>query len=207
MTDSSFPQFTDHSLHLIAGSLPPNVNPRRLDLLSRIFREWAQTDLKEHLSRKANGRRQKRIGTLRSIDNHGNKLLRALSELEQADDGCWIAYGLGVVRERPLSRTESADVESQLGQQREFLKRLSPAAAAAANSLHVSRGRPRNLTAYLVMQEIATIFQWVTGTEASRSVDRADGNEIGPFWEFALAIWPVVFGKGDDGLSFAMQRA
>ena len=56
------------------------------------------------------------------------------------------------------------------------------------------------------MQDIATIFQWVTGTEASRSVDRADGKESGPFWEFASAVWPVVFGKGDDGLSSAMHN-
>ena len=122
MTDSSFPQFTDHSLRQIAGSLPPKVNPRRLDLLSRIFGEWAQTDLKEHLSREANGRRQKRIGTLRSIDNHGNKLLWALRELEQAEDGCWIAYGLGVLRERPLNRTEAAEFENQFRQGCEFLK-------------------------------------------------------------------------------------
>jgi hypothetical protein len=209
MTDSSFPEFTDHSLHLIADSLPPKVNPKRLDLLSRIFREWAQIDLPEHLSREANGRRRKRIGTLRSIDNYASKLLRALSELEQAKEECWIAYGLGVVRERPLNRTEAADLENQFRQGCEFLKNLSSGAAAAANSLHVDCGRPRNLAAYLVLRDIASIFQWVTGTEASRSVDRADGKEIGPFWQFASAVWPVVFGKGDDGFStgtaFAMN--
>ena len=117
-------------------------------------------------------------------------------------DSIWIGSGKRAASEP----NRGCRVRKPIQTRCEFVKNLSSGAAAAANSLHVNRGRPRNLAAFLVIRDIACIFQWVTGTEASRSVDRAHGKEIGPFWQFASAVWPVVFGKGDDGLSSAMQN-
>jgi hypothetical protein len=37
-------------------------------------------------------------------------------------------------------------------------------------------------------------------------VDRDLGKDTGPFWDFAAAVWPHVFGKGRYGLSAAMKN-
>jgi hypothetical protein len=41
---------------------------------------------------------------------------------------------------------------------------------------------------------------------ATRRVDRVTHQEGGDFYKFADAIWPVVFGQGDDGLSAAIKK-
>jgi hypothetical protein len=56
------------------------------------------------------------------------------------------------------------------------------------------------------MKDIAAIFEWLTNIEATRQVDRISGVGAGPFWQFAAAIWPVVFGEADDGLPAAMKN-
>jgi hypothetical protein len=56
------------------------------------------------------------------------------------------------------------------------------------------------------MLDAAAIFEWLTKLKAARVVDRASGDEVGPFWRFLEAVWPVVFGKGDEGLRAAMKN-
>jgi hypothetical protein len=59
------------------------------------------------------------------------------------------------------------------------------------------------------LRDIAQIFEWLTGMKATRQVDRkGEGGkgDIGPFWEFAKAIWPLVFRNGKHGLSNAMKN-
>jgi hypothetical protein len=83
-----------------------------------------------------------------------------------------------------------------------FLAKLAAAAPAAWRR---GRGRPRNITAYFVMNDIAAIYEWVTKMEATREVDRVSNKDSGPFWQFATTIWCVVFG-GTTGLSAAMKN-
>jgi hypothetical protein len=66
--------------------------------------------------------------------------------------------------------------------------------------------QPPTVIAYLVIKDVAAIFEWCTGLEATRQVDRISHEETGPFYRFAAAIWPIVFGKGDDGLPAAIRR-
>jgi hypothetical protein len=67
------------------------------------------------------------------------------------------------------------------------------------------RGRPRNILTYLVMMDIAAVFEYLTDTAATRQVDRSTHEETGPFREFAGAIWSIVIGS-DDGLSAALKN-
>ena len=69
------------------------------------------------------------------------------------------------------------------------------------------RGQPRNISAYLIMLDIAAIYQWVTGSRASRRYDpyKDHDQESGPFWRFASAIWLAIHGTR-DGLSAAMKN-
>jgi len=68
------------------------------------------------------------------------------------------------------------------------------------------KGQPRNVRAYLVMLDLAAIFEWLTDRKATRQVDRITNDETGHFWNFAAAVWPLVFGHGCDGLKSAMKN-
>ena len=62
------------------------------------------------------------------------------------------------------------------------------------------------LCCILVLRDAAAIFKWFGGVEPTREVDRRTGKEIGPFFRFASALWPVVFGKGVYGLTAAIKN-
>src|SRR5205807_1547670 len=90
-----------------------------------------------------------------------------------------------------------------LANSRDFIETIATAAKRPLEK--PSRGQPRNIPAYLMMMDIAAIFEYLTDTEPSRQVDRKTREEIGPFRDFAGAIWSVVFGGG-DGLSAALKN-
>ena len=93
---------------------------------------------------------------------------------------------------------EHCRVEREFQKILNFLKALS--SAKPSSKLRRGRGQPRNVVAYLVIRDIADIFEWATRQKAMR------GEEDSPFYEFAAAVWPVVFGKGDDGLPAALKN-
>ena len=41
--------------------------------------------------------------------------------------------------------------------------------------------------------DLAAIYEWLTKKKAGRGVDSILGIEIGPFWDFVVTIWPVIF--------------
>jgi hypothetical protein len=51
-----------------------------------------------------------------------------------------------------------------------------------------------------VLQDLAALFEYVSGLRARRVVDRLIGEESGDFLNFARAVWPAVFCDGDHGL-------
>jgi hypothetical protein len=67
-------------------------------------------------------------------------------------------------------------------------------------------GQPRNITAYFVLLDAAAIFEWLTGVQATREVDRDNGKEIGSFFQFASVRWSVIFQDGIAGLPAAMKN-
>jgi hypothetical protein len=55
------------------------------------------------------------------------------------------------------------------------------------------------------MQDIAAIYEWATGSKASRKYDAYEEQESGPFWQFASAIWSAIHGT-NEGLWAAMKN-
>ena len=92
----------------------------------------------------------------------------------------------------------------RLKEQRDYLAQL--AAISPKRYWNTGRGRPRNLAAYLVLQDAAAIYEWFSGTKAARGVSPVDGKESGPFFRFASTIWPIIFEKGCAGLPAAMRN-
>jgi len=89
-----------------------------------------------------------------------------------------------------------------LDQQSEFLSTLLSSAHKLISALKSQLDQRRNIPAYRVMQDIAAIFEWLTGRRAVRRVER--GNDT--FGDFARAIWPVILNRADDGLESALKN-
>jgi hypothetical protein len=86
------------------------------------------------------------------------------------------------------------------------LTELTSASKFASAKSKNKKGRPTNFSASLIIRDLAAIFEWVTGERASRRVDRIDAKPEGPFWDFAAAIWPVIFGADLHGLEAAIKK-
>jgi hypothetical protein len=188
------PEFTDRDVSLIAKSLPNAVDPRRLELLPGILRDWSSNDLREHtqVPRRAPLERRKRM---ERIGDCARELVQALNQADEVD-----RWGLADMMVRAAGQTLIAGrAELSVLNQRieEAVSLLQKLAEAAAKIWKYDPGGPRNIVAYLVMMDIAAIFEWLTDMAATRHT---------PFKRFAAAIWPVVFGNADYGLHSAMKN-
>src|SRR5205823_8186776 len=106
----------------------------------------------------------------------------------------------------PIQTGARKGLENRIAQELAFLDELASAANSSLASSKVGRGRPNNIPASLVIMDLAAIFTWLTGEVATRRVSRDTGDPSGPFWNFASAVWPVIFEKGDDGLQAAIKK-
>jgi hypothetical protein len=210
-TDDAPPVFTDRDVRLIDKSLPDAVDPRRRKLLGQVLREWSRNDLREHLSRESSAIIRERAKRVKMVGRRARSLLRAIDALDDRDKGA-IAVQMpraGVPLWPKMSghlKRETSEILGMIQRIRDehaFLAKLASAAPAAWKR---GPGQPRNITAYDVMRDAAAIFEWLTNLKAARVVDRVSGDEVGPFWRFLGAVWPVVFGKGDEGLRAAMKN-
>src|SRR5262249_31401370 len=104
-----------------------------------------------------------------------------------------------------FSREKVTEMEERLIQESDFLNNLAAATTKLMEKKPPSRGSP-NIRAYLVMMDLAAIFEWLTERKATRQVDRIHRKETGPFWQFRAAVWPLVFGEGVSGLPAAIRR-
>jgi hypothetical protein len=199
-----WPQFTDREVELIAAALPGDVVPRQLELLPQILREWARVDLTDHFSWESAATRQQRRARLAKVGKIAASLLQATDDLDETDR--WdLAAQIGIAEGQSfLQAAGNEQNRRRLDQGCDFIATI---AVAAGNPLsRPSRGQPRNILAYLVIRDLAAIYEHLTQKEATRIVDRTSYAECGPFYDFAAAIWPVVFGQGDHGLAAAIRN-
>jgi hypothetical protein len=206
--ENTTPQFDERAVEQIRASLPKGIDQRRLDL-PRVLNEWSRTDLREHLSRESRATVRERYDQLSKIGTRANDLWQALEAIDQRGKS-WIAQEIGREEGTPLfsvSRERLAEMKERLKDEGDFLRKLAAATVRLIDELDESLSeRPRNIRAYRVMMDIAAIFEWLTDRKATREVNRDDHKETGPFWHFAEAVWPYVFGKGRYGLSSAMKN-
>jgi hypothetical protein len=206
----SAPEFNDRAIKQLRASLPKGIGQRRLNLLPLILNEWSRTDLREHFSRETRATSRKRYAQLTKVGNCATHLRQALEALDPPGRA-WIAQEIGREEGSPLfsvSRERLAEMKERLKDEGDFLRKLAAAKVRLIDELDesLSGRRPRNIRAYLVMMDLVAIFEWLTGRKATREVDRDLGKDTGPFWHFAAAVWPHVFGKGRYGLSAAMKN-
>jgi hypothetical protein len=200
------PEFTDRDIELIIKSLPGGVDKRRLELLPKILREWAGTDLPLHLSILPIKTKKKRSTRLSSVDGCARRLSQALDAIDRNDERFWIIKEIIVADGQRLSQTKRVKLEDQFQEMKDFLGKLATASAASAKIWKQGRGQPRNVAASFVLMDIVAIYEWLTDKKATRRADRYTFKDSGPFWVFAGAIWPAVFGNGNYGLSAAIKN-
>jgi hypothetical protein len=220
--EAAVPYFDKRAVDQILASLPPGIGQRRLDLLPRVLKHWSVTYLHEHLSRERPPILRRRYNQLTRIENCANNLRKALGALDQRGRS-WIALEMAreggdrfsIVEGETLRQMEEwhrleseklAEINERLTLEDDFLLKLGTATQRLVEEDKQGPGQPANVPAYLVMMDLAAIFEWLTGREATRVVDRIDKHETGHFWNFAAAVWPLVFGHGRKGLSAAMKN-
>jgi hypothetical protein len=202
-------EFTDRDINLIAASLPNLIDQRRLDLLPRILRDWGCTDLPMHLQQKPEPleRRRERFQRLVSVEKRAKLLNEALAAIDHTDE--WdIIIKLACPPERfprGLSGANINRARQELESAYEWLPRVVAAARDASLPYAPQKGPARNDVPYLVLLDLAAIYEWLTGRKAARAWFKGGlEEEQPPFHAFAAAVWPVLF-CSDDGLSHAMR--
>jgi hypothetical protein len=192
-------EFTERDIRLVLCSLPATCDARRRELMPRILKKWVATEVREYFDREARSVVNRRVSTLESVARTCNRLADLLDSLDDR--------GRAALTAELAALPVGDDYEKVAQKVRKEPDRLRRRAVAAMNAARVRkrrRGQPRNTPAYLILQDLAAVFEWLTGTAPTRRVDRTEGVDAGPFSEFAAAVWPVVFGS-DDGLSNQMK--
>jgi hypothetical protein len=197
--------FTDKGVHQIAKALRVEANLHRLSLLPRVLHEWAEVYLTEYASVETSrafapieAARYKRIA------GGAKELKHAIDAVIEAGDQSLIAFELGRAGRSIPNRERHEHFSQKLMEHRQFLDDLQAAVESLQGKLKKGPGQPRNIFAYLVILDLAAIFEWLTGRTAEREVDRMEGRETGAFYHFCAAVWPLVFNSETRGLPAAI---
>jgi hypothetical protein len=174
MKRNAAPEFLPTNLREIVESLPTPRSKRHSDLLPQVLREW-RNELQEHLSRESVATTRHRLQDLESVKTKAGQLLKALDAIDQ-HGRLSIVLEMVENRRRLDSVTRSFDTRARdfsdqnkrLKEQRDYLAEL--AAISPKRYWNTGRGRPRNLAAYLVLQDAAAIYEWFSGKKAARGV-------------------------------------
>jgi hypothetical protein len=199
----SAPKFNERAVKQIRAFLPTGIDQRRLDLLPLILDEWSRTDLREHLSRESRAMVRERYDRLAKIGKCANDLRQALEAIDQRGMS-WIAQEMAL-EDGNTDHEKLIEMKERLKDEGDFLRKLAAAKVRLIEEDKRGPGQPRNIRAYLVMKDLAAIFEWLTDRKATRGVDRTDHTETGPFFRFAQSIWPVAFGN-TRGLKAAIKN-
>jgi hypothetical protein len=147
-----------------------------------------------------------RAKRLKAVADTSAKLLRALDAIDRNDERFWIVRDMIVGDGQRLTPVNRTRLEKRFERMRDCLGKLSAASVAAGKIWKQGRGQPHNNAASLVLMDIVAIYEWLTGRKATRQVNRDTLKDTGPFWEFAAAVWSLVFRNGTRGLSAAIKN-
>jgi hypothetical protein len=185
--------------------LPKPLCERRCKLLQQVLHEWASTALEEHLSSEPRAKIRQRIKKLDTVTRLARQLQKALNKLERGDRSAIVLQMIQAERgTEEVSWKELVYRIARLEWLGEYLANVG--AVQTTEIWKLGPGQPPNIAAYLVLQDAAAIFEWLTGVQATRQVDRDNGTETGPFFQFASVLWSAIFREGIVGLPAAMKN-
>jgi len=205
-------QFTADQLATMVGAFSGLMDDRVRTTLPLILEEWGRVDLSEHLARKTPEQLRKEQRQLEQVANLARELRDALAGLAAAARFT-LASRLDATARAPKAEAASNHEVQSAGTLRHLERRqlecLAQAAGATAGGWVPLPFRHTTVIQYLVLQDLAAIYEYVTGEIASRRVRGEDhpeaGRDYGPFWDFAVVAWRIIFGS-NKGLSAALKR-
>jgi hypothetical protein len=192
--------FSAKALGEIAAALPASSPPARVALLPAILRAWAEQDLRDHLSRAGRAAVRQREARLQDVSTHAKDLLNAVEALDE--DG-YFEMALRAQMQRESAELWNVNLEiadRRRGRAILWLQDLIKA-------LDEPQPKPppdMSTKHYLVMLDLAAIFQLVSDEPPTRRTHFDTGMPYGPFWDFAKVIWPAIYGT-NRGLQSAMK--
>jgi hypothetical protein len=204
-------KFTNAQVDTLVLALPGCTDADRRLLLRRIFKEWGRIDLEEHLTRRTPKQIRAERRQIDKVVNRARKLARALSEVEGVGRFAIASQLLEMEAGSEVSRLSYEDRregDRRLSEEPKRLEALAKAAAKASTAFVPVPLRHFTLIRYLVLLDLAAIYEWATRQGAGRRVktDISDdaGMTYGPFWDFASTAWPLIF-KSTAGLDYALK--
>jgi hypothetical protein len=193
-------QFSKEAISAIAASLPADTDPARLAVLPELLRAWASEDLREHLSRKGGAELRRRQKQLCAVGGKAQKLLDLIVALDPA------AF-FDTAIEPQMARDGTSPFETDIAAARrrrdgaiEWLVELAFVFDSLQKSLEVKQKWPSDKTIlyYLIVRDLAAIFEMITERPATRRVDWDSKQAYGPFWDFIEKVWRQIFQNAVD---------
>jgi hypothetical protein len=190
------------------GPEPRAADGLRVDpeLLAKVLREWAAVDLVEYadagIFRQKHMQLRKDLAAIVALSCELSSAIQKVKGDYGEDTLLWWLQNPAPIRQ---DQTTTA-TRMQLASATSTISSLASNGAAYLARLRAKPGQPRNLIADRVLLDLAAIYRWATDREPTRITGRDDGADDGPFYEFAAAVWPLVFADADAGLSAALKR-
>lgn len=190
----------------LLDALPANAIGKKRPIVAHIIAEWADTDLLEHLQRPSARDRNNQAKRLKRLARHAAALA---SELTAISPGSRFKIARALVRSEQVFDPDVSDQARELSAMPEHLNNIQKAAVAAMRPIGTETLRGKTVVAYLILQDLAAIFEYATGQTASRRVrgkDHAEsGRDYGPFYDFAREAWRTIF-RSDRALRGALKH-
>jgi hypothetical protein len=183
-------ELDDAALTEIAAALPPQTPVERAALLPDVLRAWAAEDLREHFAYEGRAAIRQREKQLAATAAQARGLLARIAMLDQ-HGRFLLAYHVQNWREGKLGQPQSEyrphDIDGSTEQRDEALRWLADLAEALAAPQPKPLPDKRRLD-YLIVLDLAVIFELITETTPTRRINPASGRPYGPFWAFCQAV-------------------
>ena len=201
-------QFPDDVVGAIAASLPKDTDPMRSALLPEILRAWAIEDLREHLSREGRAALLQRQKRLRAVGAQAQALARTILALDEHDRFTTILRTQMHHGGTSVLMTDIAAAGQRFAGAVSWLADLvevfHSAADEAGDGKEPKPPPDKSIRHYLIVRDLASIFELVTRKPATRRIVFASGQDYGPFADFVEKIWAQIF-ENKRGLSYAIR--
>jgi hypothetical protein len=203
--------FTIEQLNALIDALPNVQDSRRRALLPRLLEAWGHNDLEQHLSRATPDQMRRRSQRIVAVANRATELANALADVDRLGH-FMIARRLAEletgIEVAALGTDEIQRFARRLEEETAHLEPLAEAASREGRRI-LPFLRHQTMIRFLVLQDLAAIFEYATGVRAERRVRGEDhpeaGKEYGPFWDLVSTAWPIIFGS-QRGLAAALKR-
>jgi hypothetical protein len=197
-------QFSKSALGAIGATLPSSTDPARSALLPEILRAWAAEDLREHLSQESRIAARQRENRLKSVGARAQRLIEAIEALDETG-----TFEIAVKPEMRRAGTSLWETDISAANQRRdsaisWLVDLIEIFNGSANHKGPKSPPDKATRYYLIIRDLAAIFELVGGEKPTRRVEFDSGKTYGPFSDFVTSVWVQIFGNR-RGLSYAVR--